>query len=170
MKPRHIGTVVAFSLAANATIARGQGAATKKPVTTSATAGASVVAPMVPGGAVISALVTVTPVGGGPAKTSPVDAKGAFALAGLAPGRYKVALTTPKQTQGATFGEKVTAGLQSAGSAVAQGAKVNPNSMPSRLSMNVTVARKSYVLEVDGASVEMDVGADGKLAGQVTAK
>jgi len=36
-------------------------------------------------------------------------------------------VTTPRQTQGATFGEKVNAGLQSAGGSVANGATVqNP--------------------------------------------
>lgn len=37
------------------------------------------------------------------------------------PSRISMNVTVPKQTQGATFGEKVNAGLQAAGSAVAQG-------------------------------------------------
>lgn len=41
--------------------------------------------------------------------------------------RISMNVTTPKQTQGATFGEKVNAGLQTAGGAVASGATVqNP--------------------------------------------
>ena len=38
------------------------------------------------------------------------------------PNRISMNVTVPKQTQGATFGEKVNAGLHAAGSAVAQGA------------------------------------------------
>jgi len=41
--------------------------------------------------------------------------------------RISMNVTTPRQTQGATFGEKVNAGLQSAGGSVANGATVqNP--------------------------------------------
>ena len=39
--------------------------------------------------------------------------------------RISMNVTTPKQTQGATFGEKVNAGLQSAGGSVANGATVH---------------------------------------------
>ncbi|MDP4269644.1 MAG: hypothetical protein Q8909_05915 [Bacteroidota bacterium] len=67
-------------------------------------------------------------------------------------------VTTPKQTQGATFGEKVNQGIHAAGSAINQGASLVggalpggaivsarqiPNSMPNRISMNVTVARQT---------------------------
>lgn len=167
MKLSLITFAVPFCLVATISIARAQGAPARKP----APASAGVAAPVIPGGAVLSsALVTVTPVAGGAAKSASIADNGAFALTGLAPGRYRIALTTPKQTQGATFGEKVNQGLHAAGSAVAQGAKINPNSMPSRISMNVTIARKSLVLEIDGAPVEIEVGADGKLTGQVTAK
>jgi hypothetical protein len=41
------------------------------------------------------------------------------------PNRISMNVTVPKQTQGATFGEKVNAGLQAAGSAVAQGASLS---------------------------------------------
>ena len=41
--------------------------------------------------------------------------------------RISMNVTVPKQTQGATFGEKVNAGLHAAGGAVAQGASVNQN-------------------------------------------
>jgi len=40
------------------------------------------------------------------------------------PNRIAMNVTTPKQTQGATFGEKVNAGLHAAGSALAQGASL----------------------------------------------
>ncbi|MDP2088023.1 MAG: hypothetical protein Q8J84_01325 [Flavobacteriaceae bacterium] len=43
---------------------------------------------------------------------------------GSMPNRISMNVTVPKQTQGATFGEKVNAGLHAAGSAIAQGASV----------------------------------------------
>jgi hypothetical protein len=36
--------------------------------------------------------------------------------------------------------------------------------------MNVTVARMSHVLEVDGAPVDIEIGADGRLAGVISSK
>ena len=72
--------------------------------------------------------------------------------------RQATKVTPPKQTQGATFGEKVNQGLHAAGSAVSQGASLVggalpggaiisarqiSNSMPNRISMNVTVARQT---------------------------
>ncbi len=67
--------------------------------------------------------------------------------------------TEKKQTQGATFGEKVNQGLHAAGSALSQGASLvggalpggavisaklaSGNSMPNRISMNVTVAKQT---------------------------
>ncbi len=41
------------------------------------------------------------------------------------PNRISMNVTVPKQTQGASFGEKVSSGLQAAGSAVAQGASLS---------------------------------------------
>lgn len=41
------------------------------------------------------------------------------------PNRISMNVTTPKQTQGATFGEKVNAGLHAAGSAIQQGASLH---------------------------------------------
>lgn len=70
----------------------------------------------------------------------------------------KGAITVPKQTQGATFGEKVNQGLHAAGGALSQGAsllggalpggavisaKQVAQGMPNRISMNVTVARQT---------------------------
>ena len=55
----------------------------------------------------------------------PIGSDGWFRAAGLPPGAYRLAITSvtvPRQTQGATFGEKVNAGLHAAGSALAQGA------------------------------------------------
>ncbi len=169
--------------------------------------GLGVAGAAVPGGAVLSsAHVALVPAAGGSGVAAPLAGDGSFAMRGLAPGRYRLALKSgavPKQTQGATFGEKVNAGLHSAGSAVASGAKVpktkhdtaknsignvrareaGPSGpaapadgakvgvdggMPNRLSMNVTVAKRSHTVELDGADVEVEVGDDGTLAGQVT--
>ncbi|WP_316772029.1 hypothetical protein [Pedobacter frigiditerrae] len=41
--------------------------------------------------------------------------------------RISMNVTVPKQTQGATFGEKVNAGLHAAGGALAQGASITQN-------------------------------------------
>lgn len=179
--------------------------------------GASLLGGALPGGAVISTrYVTATPASGGQAASAAIASDGSFSIAGLAPGPYRLSitssLTVPKQTQGATFGEKVNAGLHAAGSAVAQGAPATATKhdtaknsvgniraregtpaadsatdaststaatqkginginggMPNRISMNVTVARQTHGVEVDGAPVPVDVGADGMLAGRVAA-
>lgn len=57
--------------------------------------------------------------GGGAAAAS--YAKSADPNAGM-PNRISMNVTVPKQTQGATFGEKVNQGLHAAGGAIAQGA------------------------------------------------
>ena len=54
--------------------------------------------------------------------SGPTQASGINGINGGMPNRISMNVTVPKQTQGATFGEKVNAGLQAAGSAVAQGA------------------------------------------------
>ena len=128
-----------------------------------------------PGGAVISARsVLLTPSTGGLTTAVPVAADGSFRASGLAPGSYSLKLssvTVPRQTQGATFGEKVNAGLHAAGGALAQGAArsnvngINSNSMPNRISMNVTVARRVTPLVVDGDGTDVTVGSDGLLEG-----
>jgi hypothetical protein len=178
--------------------------------------GASLLGGALPGGAVISArYAMVTPTSGGPAVSTPIAGDGSFSFSGLAPGPYRLSLASssvPKQTQGATFGEKVNAGLHAAGSAVSQGAKSTtakhdtamnsvgnvrgreaaPSSatasdasttaeasqkginginggMPNRISMNVTIARQSRTVDVDGAPIDVAVAGDGSLAGRVAA-
>jgi hypothetical protein len=170
---------------------------------------ASLLGGALPGGAVISArYASVTSVSGGASVTTPIAADGSFRFGKLTPGEYRLALlsgSVPKQTQGATFGEKVNAGLQAPGSAVSQGAtaarhdtaknsvgniraraaapspapasdtsapsqatqrdNVN-NGMPNRISMNVSIAKRSRTVEIDGAPVEVHVDADGTLAGR----
>jgi hypothetical protein len=87
----------------------------------------AIVGGALPGGAVISSArsVAVAPLDGGAITAAPIAADGSFRVSGLAPGPYRLAITSvtvPKQTQGATFGEKVNQGLHAAGSALQQGA------------------------------------------------
>lgn len=175
-----------------------------------ARAGVGVATGTVPGGAIVSARsVIVAPVAGGDGVAVPIAGDGTFHIAGLKPGRYRLIVSsTPvaKQTQGATFGEKVNAGLHAAGSAMATGAgsktkhETVKNSvanvrretappappappptdeaaklkidggMPNRISMNVTVPKQNYVVDVDGAPVEVDVDPTGSLSGTATAR
>ena len=53
------------------------------------------------------------------------QASGINGISNGMPNRISMNVTVPKQTQGATFGEKVNAGLHAAGSAVAQGASLS---------------------------------------------
>ena len=53
---------------------------------------------------------------------NPLLASNINGINGGMPNRISMNVTVPKQTQGATFGEKVNAGLHAAGSALAQGA------------------------------------------------
>lgn len=53
-----------------------------------------------------------------------IQASGINSISGGMPNRISMNVTVPKQTQGATFGEKVNAGLQAAGSAVAHGSAI----------------------------------------------
>lgn len=133
---------------------------------------------VIPGGAILSsARIAITPVAGSATVSLPLAADGSFRIAGLASGRYRLAvLSGPvgKQTQGATFGEKVSGGLHAAGSAVAQGASLHKTGidggMPNRLSMNVTVGKQNHVVDVDGPGVEVDIAAGQALTGRVTAR
>ncbi|ODU52547.1 MAG: hypothetical protein ABS98_03680 [Lysobacteraceae bacterium SCN 69-48] len=52
----------------------------------------------------------------------PAAASGLNGINGSMPNRISMNVTVPRQTQGATFGEKVNAGLHAAGGALAQGA------------------------------------------------
>lgn len=58
------------------------------------------------------------------AVTTAASASGINGINGGMPNRISMNVTVPKQTQGATFGEKVNAGLHAAGSAVASGANL----------------------------------------------
>lgn len=54
--------------------------------------------------------------------TEPISVGSQLTINNAMPNRISMNVTVPKQTQGATFGEKVNAGLHAAGSALAQGA------------------------------------------------
>jgi hypothetical protein len=139
---------------------------------TTISSGATQLGGALPGGAVISARsALLTPASGGLTTAVPIAADGGFRASGLAAGSYSLKLssvTVAKQTQGTSFGEKVNAGLHAAGGALAQGgvarASIN-DSMPNRISMNVTVARRVIPLVVDGDGTDVTVGTDGLLEG-----
>jgi hypothetical protein len=142
---------------------------------------AAIVGGALPGGAVISAAVSgnsvaLAPAAGGPVTVTPISGDGTFRAVGLKPGHYQLSvrsLTVPRQTQQASFGEKVQSGLAQTGSALAQGA-AKPNqaagSMPNRISMNVTVARQTQAVDVDGKAIDLEVGPDGLVTGKVAAR
>lgn len=138
---------------------------------------AALVGGALPGGAVISAAVSgqsvaLVPVAGGNATLTPLAADGSFRAIGLASGHYQLSvrsLSVAKQTQQASFGEKVQSGLAQTGAALAQG-KVGNGNMPSRISMNVTVGRQTVPAEIDGAPIDVEVGSDGVLTGKVAAR
>lgn len=210
MKHTHVhrpllATAIGVTLAAFGAIPLATASDAKRPPAV----GASSAGAVIPGGAIISARsVMLAPIAGGVGVAAPIANDGTFRLAGLAPGRYRLAVTSTaiaKQTQGATFGEKVNAGLASAGSSVAQGASLakhdtaknsvgnvrsievapttteapassaqaphsinnSSGNMPNRISMNVTVARQTQSMEVDGAPIDVEIGSDGGLSGRV---
>ncbi len=151
-----------------------------------------------PDGAVISARsVILTPVAGGDSTAVPVGADGSFSAAGLAPGRYTLrvaSVTVPRQTQGASFGEKVNQGLQATGGALASGASVAApgtagavtpvaesqgrlhlhnegivhRDLAARMPAHVTVGgQPSRAVDVDGGGVAVEVPSNGAIAGVV---
>jgi hypothetical protein len=90
----------------------------------------------------------------------------------LPPGHYQLSVrsvSVAKQTQQSSFGEKVQSGLAQTGSARAQGKLVNDN-MPHRISMNVTVGKRTLPAKVDGTPIDVEVGSDGVLAGKAAAR
>ena len=60
-------------------------------------------------------------------------------------------VTVPKQTQGATFGEKVNAGLHAAGSALSQGASAAPGAV-SGCVVDTAAARKDQSGQSDASA------------------
>jgi hypothetical protein len=59
------------------------------------------------------------------------------------PNRISMNVTTPKQTQGATFGEKVASGLHAAGSVVSQGAQLVGGALPGGQVLSAAVSSVS---------------------------
>ena len=81
-------------------------------------------APTTDGSAAVSSVGNLAGGAGGGAAAASYS-KTADPNAGM-PNRISMNVTVPKQTQGATFGEKVNAGLHAAGSALGQGAAATP--------------------------------------------
>ncbi|MFT3707165.1 MAG: hypothetical protein QM817_05795 [Archangium sp.] len=59
------------------------------------------------------------------------------------PNRISMNVTTPKQTQGSTFGEKVASGLHSAGSVLSQGAQLVGGALPGGQVMSAALSSVS---------------------------
>jgi hypothetical protein len=138
-----------------------------------------------PGGAIISAkFAQLTPAAGGNPVVVALASDGSFHFDNLKPGTYRfTVMSTSRQTQNASFGEKVQSGLAQTGGALASGAAVTqhggaasatqgarlPDSTPARISTNFTVGKQSGRLMVDGPGVDVQVGADGSLSGKLSA-
>jgi hypothetical protein len=148
-------------------------------------AAATTVGGALPGGAIISArFAQLTSALGGDPIVVPIATDGSFRFEKQKPGHYRFAvMSTPKQTQGTTFGEKVNSGLAQTGGALATGAAVSqpaapagpapaarlPDSTPARISTNFTIGKQTGRLTVDGPGVDVEVSADGLLSGHVSA-
>lgn len=145
---------------------------------------ATLVGGALPGGAIISAkFAQLTPAAGGNPVTVPIASDGSFRFDGLKPGNYRFTVTSSKQTQNASFGEKVQSGLAQTGGALASGAAVAeqdaatssaqaarlPDSTPARISTNFTVGKQTGRVTVDGPGVDIEVGADQSLSGRLSA-
>ncbi|TCD00893.1 hypothetical protein [Pedobacter psychroterrae] len=95
-------------------------------------------------------------------KTKPagIIGQGASLLGGALPGgavisnRISMNVTVGKQTQGATFGEKVNAGLHAAESAVAQGSSVKQDSTSLQTSTKQASGNTSPLYDAQGLEVQ----------------
>jgi hypothetical protein len=134
--------------------------------------GASMLGGALPGGAIISARsVVLEPLAGGSAVATPIAADGKFEFVGMAPGRYRLSLksvTVPKQTQGATFGEKVSSGVQSAGSAVAQGTDARAHDTAKNAIGNVRRETASPPADAPPAAPDAKLGIDGSMPNRIS--
>lgn len=109
----------------------------------------TVQAPAADGSAAVSSVGNLAGgAGGGAAAAS--YAKVATPAAGM-PNRISMNVTVPKQTQGATFGEKVNAGLHAAGSAISQGASAAPGAV-SGCVVDTAAARKDQSGQSDASA------------------
>lgn len=180
-RPSVAGVALLVALATTASYADDAARTTPPP----AASAAATIGGALPGGAIISArFAQLTPTTGGDPVTVPLVSDGSFHFDNLKPGTYRLAaMSTPKQTQNPTFGEKVQSGLAQTGGALASGAAATqqgggagstqgarvPDSTPARISTNFTVGKQSGRLVVDGPGVDVHVGADGTLSGKLSA-
>lgn len=82
------------------------------------------------GGAAAASYAREASPGEGECTPAPAAAPVPAAAKNTGPGRISTNVTVPKQTQGATFGEKVNQGLHAAGGSLAQGASTVGASVP----------------------------------------
>jgi len=81
------------------------------------------------------------------------------------PNRSSMAPTVGKQTQGATFGEKVNAGLHAAGSALSQGASVLGGALPGGAVISAAAQHDADTSDASAGAGASAVTSVGNLAG-----
>jgi len=77
------------------------------------------------------------------------------------PNRISMNVTVPKQTQGATFGEKVNQGMHAAGSALAQGASLLGGALPGGQVLSAAVSSVSALAGSGGGAAAASYAATG---------
>jgi hypothetical protein len=78
------------------------------------------------------------------------------------PNRISTNVTVPKQTQGATFGEKVNQGLHAAGGALSQGAAVVGGTLPGGAVISASVEKDGEATTPEPGKADEDAAADPK--------
>ena len=81
------------------------------------------------------------------------------------PNRISMTPTVPKQTQGATFGEKVNAGLHAAGSALSQGASLLGGALPGGAVISAAAQHEADTSDASASAGASAVSSVGNLAG-----
>lgn len=81
------------------------------------------------------------------------------------PNRISMTPTVGKQTQGATFGEKVNAGLHAAGSALSQGASVLGGALPGGAVISAAAQHETDTSDASASAGASAVSSVGNLAG-----
>jgi hypothetical protein len=77
------------------------------------------------------------------------------------PNRISMNVTVPKQTQGATFGEKVNSGLQAAGSVIGQGASLLGGALPGGAVISAAVSSVGNLAGGGGGAAAASYAATG---------
>lgn len=77
------------------------------------------------------------------------------------PNRISMNVTVPKQTQGATFGEKVNSGLAAAGSAIQQGASLLGGALPGGAVISAAVSSVGALAGGGGGAAAASYAATG---------